>query len=83
MSSTTKTIIALIVLILVILAGWTWYELSLPSPTVPETSTVPNTAPATTMQPATQAPATTVDQDVTSIDAQINGLNADSANLSN
>lgn len=95
MSSATKTILALVALIIVVLAGWTWYELSQPSvptaaSTVPVTDNSVSAAPA---QPAASAaPAgmsapndtsdAAINQDVTSLDAQLGGLNTDSSNLS-
>ena len=99
MSSTTKTVISLVVLIVVILAGWTWYELSQPSQiSLPETSQTSSMAPITPTQeplgsqpdapvsglaPASDASDAALDQDMTSVDAQINVLNSDAANLSN
>jgi len=90
MSSMTKTAIALIVLIVVILVGWLWYVNSSGGmPTAGQSAPITPIPPTPNGQGATPIGGVTapsdssdaaIDQDMTSIGGQVNGLNADSAN---
>ena len=91
MSASTKTVIGILIGIIVIGGAW-WLLASRnagpSSPTAPTAETNPGTMPAATTSPAqAQAPAivstdtsdAALNQDLTNIDSELNGISADSA----